>query len=124
MNELSHQLHRVIRISFFLLAGYVLAWGFSDAKSLFAGLLLGTAISMINSFYTAFKIQQLRRIVEEGAKKGSLGMLFRFGTASFGALIAVRYPETFLVTAYVVGLVTTQFLAFADGVYHLWKNNK
>lgn len=122
MNELTKQVHRLLRVTFFLLAVYVFLWGMAIERPFFAGLILGTAISMVNALYSAGKIQRIRRAVEQNRPaKGSSGMLFRFGNAALGAFVALRFPEHFHIVAYAVGIVTVQGLAWLDGLVTLKK---
>ncbi|GAB7387892.1 ATP synthase subunit I [Bacillaceae bacterium] len=124
-NEFASRVRRVVRMTFLLLAVFVLGWGFTYAKSVFAGLILGTSVSLFNAVYTAYKIDKIRRLAESGmGRKATIGTAVRLATSALAALLAVRYPERFDMLATVIGLVSTQAIAFADGVYHLFLDKK
>ena len=62
---------RVRKYILYLLAFYVLGWGFTSLQSIFLGLILGTALSLFNLWLLVRKIKQFGEVVVNGGKKNS-----------------------------------------------------
>lgn len=124
MTELRVRVRRLSRIMCYLLALFVLGWGFTDYKTVFAGLILGTVVSFFNALYTAVKVRRFGQRVAQGRKPGSLGMLTRFSLVGLAALIAIRYADIFHVPSLAIGLFLTPAVLWVDGLIDSLHNSK
>ena len=90
----------------FLLALFVLAWGFSPQKAIFLGLILGTSLSLFNLWLLMKKMDRFSAAMEQGRAMRSFGFLSRVATAVFAVIIAMKYPEYFHLISVIIGLMT------------------
>lgn len=118
MSDLKVRVKRLAKIMCYLLALFVLGWGFTEYKTIFAGLILGTSISLANAIYTAIKVRQFGKRIAAGLKPGGLGLLTRFSMVALAAMVAIRYSDIFSVLALAVGLFLTPLVLFIDGLAH------
>ena len=114
MIELNQMFHRQRRYMYVLLAVYVLGWGFTSYKSIFAGLALGTVFSFMILLLLAKKAQSFDKAVSQGKKVRSLGSLSRMATAAIAIMIALEYEGNFHTASVVVGLMTTYVVIIID----------
>ena len=73
MPELQQMTTRYRRYMYYLLALYVLGWGFTSYQPEFAGLILGTVLGFFNVWLLARKADMLGQVVLMGGKMRSLG---------------------------------------------------
>ena len=66
---------RVKKYILYLLAFYVLGWGFTSFQSIFLGLILGTSLSLFNLWLLVRKTKQFGEVMVNGGKVRSLGLL-------------------------------------------------
>ncbi len=119
MDEFSAHLHRVTRITLFLLAGLLMLWVFLiDYRPYFAGFIFGGAVSLLNSHYTAWKIRQLAELaLQEGTRKRvNLGFITRASTSLIAVVVAVQTPDIEFSTT-LAGLFITQVISLGAGIY-------
>ncbi|WP_316570567.1 ATP synthase subunit I [Neobacillus sp. YIM B06451] len=114
MSDLRAIYFRVRRYLYFLLSLYVLGWGFTAHKSIFAGLVLGTACSLFNLWLMVRKTDKFGDAVMKGKKVRSLGSFNRMATAALAAIIALKYPDQFHLISVVVGLMTSYIVIMID----------
>jgi ATP synthase protein I len=107
---------RYIRITLFLMAAFVLGWGFTPYHPVFLGLLLGTSFSLYNLWNMHRKIHRFGQAAAEGTRVRSLGTLSRILTGALAVLIAIRYPEWFHLVSVVVGVMTFYIIMLIDVV--------
>lgn len=118
MDDYGNSIRRVIKFTFYFLSLCLFAWAVTEFKTVFAGLALGTSISLYNSIITARRIHRLGELALSGEKKAiSLGTLIRFSSSVLAGLIALRFPQAFHFPATVAGLVVCQAIALIDGIY-------
>ena len=99
---------------FYLLALYVLGWGFTSYQPVFAGLILGTVLGFFNIWLLAKKTDMLGEAVAKGGKVRTLGTLSRMATAVLAVVIALRYPEFFHFVSVILGLMTFIIVIMID----------
>ncbi|OMP66589.1 ATP synthase subunit I [Domibacillus epiphyticus] len=122
MPELQHSIKRQRKYLIYLLAIFVLGWGFTSAQSIYAGLILGTTLSLYNHWIISRRIERFRKAVEEGRKIPSLGTILRMGSAALAAMIALQYPDQFNLVSTVCGLMTAYVVIMIDfGIQHFIK---
>lgn len=69
---------------------------------------------------TARRTIQITETILSGSKRlRTSGMLIRFATIALGVMLVVRFPETFDLIAFVIGLLLTHIIMVVDGLFHL-----
>lgn len=124
MSEINQMFHRQRRYMYLLLAVYVLGWGFTSYKSIFAGLILGTIFSFMILLLLAKRAQSFDRAVSQGKKVRSLGSLSRMATAAIATMIALKYEESFHIVSVVAGLMTTYVVIIIDYFFQTFLQRK
>ncbi|MCC3356236.1 ATP synthase subunit I [Bacillus sp. REN16] len=114
MLDLSIAFTRYRKYIFYLLAIYVLGWGFTAYKSVFLGLILGTLGSLWILFTLARKNKQFTKAFEEGRTVRSLGTMSRMAVAGLAVLVVMEYPEKFHLGSMIIGLMTAYFVIMID----------
>ncbi|CEG29188.1 ATP synthase subunit I [Bacillus sp. B-jedd] len=114
MSDLRAIYFRVRRYLLFLLSIYVLGWGFTDHQQIFAGLILGTALSLFNLWLMVRKTDQFGEAVTQGKKVRSLGSFNRMATAALAVIIVLKYPDHFHLVSMVLGLMTSYIVIMID----------
>ena len=114
MSDLRAIYFRVRRYLFFLLSLYVLGWGFTDHQQIFAGLILGTALSLFNLWLMVRKTDQFGEAVTQGKEVRSLGSFNRMATAALAVIIVLKYPDHFHLISMVLGLMTSYIVIMID----------
>ncbi|WP_338450216.1 ATP synthase subunit I [Niallia oryzisoli] len=108
----------------YLLAVYVLGWGFTSYQAIFLGLILGTSLSLFNLWLLVKKIDQFGKVMEKGGKMRSLGMMSRMAAAIFAVLLAAEYPEYIHPVSVVFGLMTAYLVIMIDSFLQLFQSQK
>ncbi|RAK20444.1 ATP synthase protein I [Anoxybacillus vitaminiphilus] len=122
MEELQQMFHRQRKYIFYLLSVYTVGWGFTQYKTIFLSLIVGTAISFYGLWILARKANRFGQAVIEGKKVSSLGTFSRMAAAGLAVLIVMRYPHYFSMIPMVFGLMTSYFVIIID--YFLQKIRK
>lgn len=123
MFEFERMIARYKKGMLYLLILYVLGVVILPYTTVFNGLVLGGAIS----FYNLWLLQRRIKVVGEKTAKGNttrggLGTFSRMLLAAVGALVALRFPETFHIIAVVVGIMSSYIVIVLDGVVRLIAN--
>lgn len=116
MDDLQQLFNRLRKYILYLLAVFVLGWGFTGHQSIFMGLILGTVASLFNLWTMARRTEKLGQAVSEGKKVRSLGTLSRMAAAVLAVFIASKYPETFHLPSVVIGLMTSYIVIVIDAL--------
>lgn len=120
METLQEIHNRQRRVLFFLLALLVLGWGFTEWKTVFAGLILGSLFGLYNFWILVRKSKQYERAIAEGKKRASLGSTLRFASGIAAAAIATAMPEQFDLISTVIGFVIPYMLFLGERIiYHV-----
>lgn len=120
METLQEAHNRQRRVLFFLLALLVLGWGFTEWKTVFAGLILGSLFGLYNFWILVRKSKQYERAMAEGKKRASLGSTLRFASGIAAAAIATAMPEQFDLISTVIGFVIPYILFLGERIiYHV-----
>ncbi|MBM7566541.1 ATP synthase subunit I [Paenibacillus sacheonensis] len=116
MDDLSGHLRTVMRVTFFFLSLCFVGWAlFPERESLFGGLVLGTAASLVNAFHLSWKVQRAGANAAAGIKRrGNLGFLTRACIGLLAAVVATRY-FSFNVYGTVAGLFVAQLATLILG---------
>ncbi|MGG0716145.1 ATP synthase subunit I [Robertmurraya massiliosenegalensis] len=114
MPEIQTIYRRQQRYIFFLLAIYVLGWGFTSYQTIFLGLILGTALGLFNMWLLAKRMDKFGDAVVRGEKVRSLGMISRMATAVLAVMISVKYSDIFHLYSVILGLMTPYFVIMIE----------
>ena len=108
------------RALFFLLAFFVLGWGFTKWETVFAGLILGSLFGLYNFWILVRRQEQFDRAISEGKKRISLGTAMRFASGIAVAAIATAMPEQFDLISAVIGFGIPYLLLLGERIiYHV-----
>jgi ATP synthase protein I len=124
MSELKPMFVRQRKYILFLLAAYVLGWGFTLQQPVFLGLILGTSLSLFNLWNLVRKTNQFGEVMVNGGKIRSLGLLTRMATAVLAVLIAVEYPEYIHLISVIIGLMTAYIVIMIDSFFQFFHLHK
>jgi ATP synthase protein I len=124
MSELKPMFIRQRKYMLFLLAAYVLGWGFTLQQPVFLGLILGTSLSLFNLWNLVRKTNQFGEVMVNGGKIRSLGLLTRMATAVFAVLIAMEYPEYIHLISVIIGLMTAYIVIMIDSFFQFFHGDK
>jgi ATP synthase protein I len=105
---------RMRKYIFFLLAIYILGWGFTSYQPVFLGLFVGTGLSLFNLWLMVRKTNGFGDAVLQGKKIRSLGSMSRMATAAFAVMIALEYPDKLHLISVVLGLMTSYIVIMID----------
>ncbi|WP_342513233.1 ATP synthase subunit I [Sporosarcina sp. FSL K6-1522] len=105
---------------FFCLALFVLGWGFTDFKTVFAGLILGSLFGLYNFWILVRKMEKTEQKFVEGKHSLSLGTALRFASGVAAAAIATAMPEHFDLIGTVIGFAIPYILLLVERIiYHV-----
>lgn len=108
------------RASFYLLALFVLGWGFTEWKTVFAGLIIGTLFGLYNFWILVRRHERFDRSMTETKKHVSLGTGLRFASGIAAVAIATAVPEKFDLISTVIGFAIPYVLLLGDRIiYHV-----
>ncbi|MBM7714492.1 ATP synthase protein I [Bacillus thermophilus] len=119
MDDLQQLFNRHRKYILYLLAIFVLGWGFTKHQSIFMGLILGTILSFFNLWSMVRRTNQVGEAVAKGKTVRSLGTLSRMAAAVLAVLIATNYPERFHLISVVIGLMTSYVVIMIDAIISL-----
>ena len=114
MSEIRTLFIRQRKYIFFLLALFVLGWGFTPYQSVFLGLIFGTSLSLFNLWLLVRKTDNFGDSVLQGKKVRSIGTLSRMATAVFAVMVALEYPESLHFISIILGLMTAYLVIMID----------
>ena len=114
MPEMKIMFNRQSKYIIFLLAVYVVGWGLTSYQAVFAGLILGTSLSLYNLWLINQKMKKFSQALDEGKKTKSLGTMTRMASAGLAVLIALEFPEHFHLISVVWGLMTAYIVIMID----------
>ena len=118
MQDMQIMFRRQLKYIFYLLALFVLGWGFTEHNTLFAGLVLGLAFGALNIWLLMRNVTKIGEAAAKGIRVRSLGSVSRFASAILAAMIALKYPDEFDIIATVLGLVTSYVVMIIDFLIH------
>jgi ATP synthase protein I len=124
MPEFIEMYNRQRKWTLYLLAIYVLGWGFTSYQTSFLGLILGTSFSFLNLWLLVRRMKSFDKAVSIGKKVRSLGSMSRMATAAIAGIIALRYPENFNIIYVVLGLMTSYIVIMIDYLFHFFYLHK
>ncbi|MBU8905883.1 ATP synthase subunit I [Desertibacillus haloalkaliphilus] len=119
MDQYAASMRRYVQYMLYVVALFVLGWGFTPYDSMFLGLILGSAFSFYNLWSMYTKMKQLGQAATGEKKVYSIGTLSRFAVGALAAIIAIRYPETFHLVGVIIGLMLTYIIILIDSLLQI-----
>lgn len=116
--------NRLRRYIFFLLAFYVLLWGFTPYKAVFLGLTLGTSLSLFNMWLLVKRMDRFSEAIDQGKGLRSLGTVSRMATAILAVAIALKFPDYLNIYSVIVGLMTAYMVIMIDFFIQTFNSRK
>ncbi|MGN7359262.1 ATP synthase subunit I [Paenibacillus sp. SAF-054] len=118
MNELWKYRRVLTRTTLYFLALCFLgAAVFPQYRSIALGMVLGSSVSLLNSFYLGYKVQKVLDTVASGeGKKVNMGFMTRAAVSVLAIVVAYQKPETFNLYAVAATLILSQFLLLFIGI--------
>lgn len=123
MNSLENYQKKIIRITkYTLVLELLFTIGLiTPYSTIFLGLMLGTAVSLINSLYAAWKINRIGELAAKTKennkiKYSSTGMLSRMALSVLAVLLVLEYPQYFNLYSTLIGLFITQIISVVDSI--------
>lgn len=116
MHELQQLFYRHCKYMLYLLSILVLGWGFTEYKTIFMGLILGTAVSLFNHWNLYRKTMRIEKAVTEGTKAFGVGTLTRMAVVILAVYVATKYPTVFHLISVIIGIVTSYVVVMIDFV--------
>ncbi len=105
---------------FFCLALFVLGWGFTEYKTVFAGLILGSLFGLYNFLILVRNMERTERKFSEGKQSISLGTAFRFASGIAAVALATAMPRHFDLIGTVIGFAIPYILLLLERIiYHV-----
>ena len=104
------------KLVFFLLALFVLGWGFTGFQTIFSGLILGSLFGLYNFWLLVRRMERFDRSFTDGKGGASLGTAMRFASGVAAAAIAISLPEHIDLIGTVIGLMIPYILLLADRI--------
>ncbi|MBA2874475.1 ATP synthase subunit I [Thermaerobacillus caldiproteolyticus] len=123
MEKFQQMFLRQQKYIFYLLSLYTLGWGFTEYKTLFLSLILGTVVSLFMLWSLVRKIEKFGRAVAHGKKVRSIGTFSRLAAAALAAAIAIQYPQYFSIVPVVLGLMTSYIVIIIDFLLQKFQKN-
>ncbi|MFD1203802.1 MULTISPECIES: ATP synthase subunit I [Sporosarcina] len=117
MHTLRQIFNRQKKALFFLSALFVLGWAFTDWKTIFAGLILGSLFGLYNFWILVRRMERFDQSITEGKERKSIGgTALRFASGVAAAAIALSMPEKFNLIGTVIGLMIPYVLLLVDRI--------
>ncbi|MFB6367411.1 ATP synthase subunit I [Paenibacillus elgii] len=115
---MKNQLKSVVRVTLYFLSALLLVWALLPAyRTYVCGLMLGLAVSLINAWLLAMKIESVSRNANEYmGKRVNLGTVSRMCMALIAVMIAVKLPQFNLVFT-IIGLFFVQLVTLLMGIF-------
>jgi len=112
----ANPMRRYLSYCAYLLAIFVLGWGFTAYQDVFLGLILGTVVSFLNIFFLQYRVQRAGAAAMEGKKVRSIGTAQRFALAGLAVFIVFQFPDVFHLFSMIIGLMTGYIIIFIDSL--------
>lgn len=112
----TNPIRRYMSYGAYLLAIFVLGWGFTTYQDVFLGLILGTIVSFLNIFFLHYRVQRAGDAATEGKKVRSVGTMQRFALAGLAVFIVFQFPDVFHLFSMIIGLMTGYVIIFIDSL--------
>lgn len=120
MNDLFAHIKTIQKVFIFFLFFCLIFWVLMDQyKSYFAGLMLGSFVSLINAQYLAWKINQIVELSLNQSKKRryGIGFLTRSATAALAGVITFKYGEHLNIFTVMIGLTFAHLVGYLILIY-------
>ncbi|MFB5662741.1 ATP synthase subunit I [Alteribacillus sp. HJP-4] len=117
MNVFAGSIMRFVQLTMYVLALYVLGWGFLPYPEVFLSLGTGCIIGLYNVWSMYRDVRNVGAAAEENKRTFSFGMVSRLAAGALAAILLIRFPDYFHIIGLVAGLMTPYAIIF---FYSLW----
>ncbi|WP_281883186.1 ATP synthase subunit I [Paenibacillus sp. YYML68] len=113
----------IYRAALFFLSALLLVWAFvPDYRVYVNGLILGSAVSLINAWILSVKIEALTKVIldkseDSGRRRFNMGFISRISVALLAIIIAVKVPHLFHIAATIIGFAFVQVVVLLKGLF-------
>lgn len=114
MTELQQLFNRHCKYILYLVSIYFIGWGFTEYKTIFMGLILGTSVGLYNHWLLMRKTMRLGEAVAKGKKAYTMGTLTRMVAVIVAVYAATKYPDVFHLISVIIGVVTVYAVIMID----------
>ncbi|SET24171.1 ATP synthase protein I [Salinibacillus kushneri] len=123
MQQYKMMVNRQRKWMLYLLALFVIGWGFTSYPDIFLSLILGSSLSFFNLWLIQRKVNQVGHAASKQVTSRALGTFSRFASAALAVVIAFRYPQYFQAIPVILGLMTAYMVIIIDYALHLKELN-
>ncbi|MGD9677953.1 MAG: ATP synthase subunit I [Vulcanibacillus sp.] len=123
MDFLENYKRKIIRIAkYTLILEIIFGIGLlTPYSAIFLGLILGTAVSLLNTVYAAWKVNKIGELAADinqkhKTKYSSTGMFTRMALSLLTIMLVLEYPQYFNLYATLTGLFITQIISAVDTI--------
>jgi len=114
MNDI---LNKAIRSALFFMSALLALWAFvPEGRTVAAGLLLGTAASVLNALLLRRRVELVGKKAAEEGKRIGLGFLSRLAVVLLAVMTSVRFPGQFSTPATLAACFYVQAAVFFVGI--------
>ncbi|TCS83410.1 ATP synthase subunit I [Tepidibacillus fermentans] len=120
MDDFKQRILRIIRYTLFLLSFFIIGM-LTPYSKMFSGLALGTFVSLLNTIYTAWKVNKIGEFAVSAKnhlrrRPHFSGMLTRFANSILAVMLVYQYPQHIHLISTLFGLFVTQIVTIVDGI--------
>lgn len=121
MQEMARPFRLMKKIAIAAVLLMALLWLATPLKAVFAGMILGSAISLYNIFHLGFRLRLAGESILKGSKKLSgINTMVRILMVGFGILLVYRFPQWIDYHSYVLSLLFGYLLlVFSVSFFHI-----
>ncbi|RNA67820.1 ATP synthase subunit I [Alteribacter keqinensis] len=109
---------RISLYAFVLIGLYALLAVVTPYETVFFGLILGTAFSLLNLLTTYVQVKRVSNAVL-GRTKFAFGTASRILTAVACILVTVNFPDFFNLAGAIIGLMSTYAIIMIEPIFHI-----
>ncbi|WP_028400662.1 ATP synthase subunit I [Ectobacillus panaciterrae] len=122
MTDMHELVRRQKKYMYYLLALFVLGWGFTPYPKVFLGVIIGTIVSFMSLRLVAWKTDKLLDRVEQGNEKirfkaNAVSTYPRLAAMGLVIIFAVRYQHLMETWSLGLGLMTGYLVMIIDFLY-------
>ncbi|MFZ4452988.1 ATP synthase subunit I [Salibacterium aidingense] len=117
MSTFAAETRRYVQLTLYVLALYVVGWGFTPYSSFFASLVLGAVIGLFNMWSMYRDVKKIGDAAEKQKKAFTIGLLARLATGALIAALFLQFPEHFHLAGLVTGIMTPYIIILLHSLF-------
>lgn len=124
MNDMTSMVRAVTRVTFLLLAAFVLGWAVApEYRTYTGGLTLGTTAGLVYAHYLSIKVKQIAELAaSQGKRRYNFGWVTRICIVLLAVMFAMKFEQRISLVATIVGFFLTQLLSICVSI--IWACKK